>query len=93
MNIMGGDVITTIEDKTAPKEEIIKAISKEYKLSKRESVIVEMLARGRNYKYIENQLVISGHTVKTHVYHIYKKLDIHSQQDLLDMVDEALGKK
>lgn len=96
MNTMGGDVVSPIVDENDnqnKEEEAIEIIAKEYKLSKREHVIAEMLARGRNYKYIENKLVISGHTVKTHVYHIYKKLDIHSQQDLLDMVEDiAQGK-
>ena len=48
-----------------------------------------MLARGRNRAYIEENLVISRNTVNAHVKHIYNKLDIHSHQDLLDMVEVA----
>ena len=45
-----------------------------------------MLARGRDRTYIQEQLVISRNTVKSHVKHIYTKLDVHSQQDLIDLI-------
>ena len=47
------------------------------------------MARGRSGAYIAEHLVISQNTVKTHVKHIYAKLDAHSQQDVVDLVFEA----
>lgn len=64
-------------------------------LTKRETEILAMLARGRNGKFIEEHYVVSYNTVKTHVKHIYMKLDVHSQQELIDLVedlaDEGVG--
>ncbi|MFR5091378.1 MAG: response regulator transcription factor [Adlercreutzia equolifaciens] len=45
-----------------------------------------MFAKGRNLAYIQEELFISKSTVSTHRQHIYKKLGIHSQQELLDLV-------
>lgn len=65
----------------------IKAIVERHQLTPREEEILRYLARGRNTAYIQEKLVVSPHTVKTHVYNIYKKLDVHSQQQLIDLVD------
>lgn len=59
-------------------------------LTKQEERVFTMLARGRSYKHISDELYISVHTVKTHVYHIYQKLGIHSQQELIDLVESEL---
>ncbi len=64
------------------------AVAKLYQLSPRESEILAYLAKGRNAAYIQEELVISPHTVKSHIYNIYRKLDIHSQQKLMDFVEE-----
>lgn len=64
------------------------AIVKLYKLSPRESDVFRYLARGRNAVWIQQELVVSPHTVKSHIYNIYRKLDIHSQQKLMTFVEE-----
>ncbi|WP_165170386.1 helix-turn-helix transcriptional regulator [Adlercreutzia sp. ZJ242] len=64
------------------------AVAKLYQLSPRESDILKFLAKGRNAAYIQEKLTISPHTVKSHIYNIYRKLDIHSQQKLMDFVEE-----
>ena len=64
------------------------AVAKLYQLSPRETEILGYLARGRNAAYIQEALVISPHTVKSHIYNIYRKLDIHSQQKLMDFVED-----
>lgn len=56
-------------------------------LTPRESEIVRLLARGRNAPYIQEKLVLSRNTVKTHVANIYAKAGVHSQQDLIDAVE------
>lgn len=65
-----------------------KAVAELYQLSPRETDILEFLAKGRNAAYIQNKLTISPHTVKSHIYSIYRKLDIHSQQKLMDFVED-----
>lgn len=64
------------------------AVAKLYQLSPRETEILGFLAKGRNAAYIQDALVISPHTVKSHIYNIYRKLDIHSQQKLMDFVED-----
>ena len=63
------------------------AVARLYQLSPRESDILRFLARGRNASWIQEELTISPHTVKSHIYNIYRKLDIHSQQKLMDFVE------
>ena len=63
------------------------AVAELYLLSPRETDILKFLAKGRNAAYIQNKLCISPHTVKSHIYSIYRKLDIHSQQKLMDFVE------
>ena len=43
----------------------------------------------RNGPFIQEKLVLSRNTVKTHVANIYGKLGVHSQQELIDLVEEA----
>lgn len=65
------------------------AVAKEYSLSKRQTEVLHLLAKGRNAEYIQKQLVISPHTAKAHIYKIYQKTGSHSRQDLMDLVENA----
>lgn len=56
-------------------------------LTPREAEIVELLAHGRNGVRIQEMLVISRNTYKTHIRHIYDKLGVRDQQDIIDMVE------
>lgn len=60
---------------------------KTYGLTPREGEILFYLAKGRNAKYIADQLYVAERTVKTHTYHIYQKMGIHSQQEMIDIVE------
>ena len=55
-------------------------------LSPRERDVFAYLAQGYGSEYIAEQLGVSYHTVRAHVRSIYKKLDIHSREELLDKV-------
>lgn len=56
-------------------------------LTTREAEIFALLAQGRNARFIQEKLVVSYNTVKTHVSHIYTKLGIHTHQELIDLVE------
>lgn len=58
-------------------------IAEKHDFTPRESEVFQLLARGYNTESIADILVVSSSTVKTHVYRIYRKLDIHSQQDII----------
>lgn len=55
----------------------------EYNLSPRESEVFFLFVKGHSAKYISEQLVVSPHTVKTHIKRIYEKMDVHSKDELI----------
>lgn len=61
-------------------------VAREFGLTPREEEIVGMLARGRNGVRIQETLVISRNTYKTHIRHIYEKMGVHDQQEVIDLV-------
>ncbi len=64
-------------------------VAERYGLTPREVEVFVLLAKGRNAEYIASKLVVSPSTAKSHIYHIYRKLDINSQQRLMSLVDEC----
>lgn len=81
-----GGVVSVIDQKGVWKS-TLNGLARKHSLTPRESEILLFLAKGRNVKFISTKLVISEHTVKTHVYHIYRKLEISGLQELIDLVD------
>ena len=73
-----------------PHESPSSMIQQRFNLTPRETEIAELLLRGRSQVYIRDLLFISQNTVNSHVKSIYKKLDIHSKQELFDLA-ESLG--
>ncbi|WP_337368679.1 helix-turn-helix transcriptional regulator [Senegalimassilia faecalis] len=57
-----------------------------YGLSARELEILDLFAQGRSANWIAEHLTISKNTVRTHLRAIYSKLDVHSRQELLDLL-------
>ena len=53
-------------------------------LSEREMDVLELLADGKKGPQIANDLFISYSTVRTHLKSIYRKLDVHTRQELLE---------
>ena len=58
-------------------------------LGERESSILLLLARDRSPAEIAEQLFIAPGTVRAHVDHIYKKLDVHSREQLKQLVKDT----
>lgn len=58
----------------------------EYNLTKRESEILDLLAKGYRFKEIAKQLFVSIETVRSHIHHIYEKLQVSSRTDALNKV-------
>ena len=63
-------------------------LADEVRLTEREGELALLLAHGRNADFIAGELFISRNTVKTHARSIYRKLGIHSQQELIDAVEQ-----
>lgn len=64
-------------------------VGERYRLSPRQQDVLVYLAKGRNAEYIQKELTISSHTAKSHIYQIYRKLGVHSQQELIDLVEQT----
>ena len=47
-----------------------------------------LVSQSRDVPYIEQELVLSKSTVKTHIRHIYEKCGVSSRQDLLDLLQD-----
>ena len=62
-----------------------------YPLTQRELDIARLLVQGRSKSAIGEKLGLSESTVRTHGRHLYAKLDVHSRQQLIDLLEE-LGK-
>ena len=45
-----------------------------------------LYAQGRSRTFISSQLVISENTVRDHLKSIYRKLDVHNKQELIDLI-------
>lgn len=60
-----------------------------YGLSRREIEIMDLFAQGRSANWIADTLVISKNTVRSHLRAVYTKLDVHTRQELLDVLDDS----
>lgn len=65
----------------------VQVIVVESGITPREADTLALLTRGRNRKHISEELVVSEETVKSHTSSIYHKLGVHTQQELLDLVE------
>ena len=49
-----------------------------------------LLAQHKTISDIENELIVANGTVKAHIRHIYQKLDIHSREELFEILGTQL---
>ncbi len=54
-------------------------------LTKRETQILGLLAKGKSYTVIAGELFIHKETVKSHIKNIYAKLRVHSKADAIEI--------
>lgn len=64
-------------------------IAEEKRFTDREREILPYLAQGRNRRIIADKLFLSENTIKTYVSHIYAKLEVHTQQELIEYVQKV----
>lgn len=58
-----------------------------YGLSEREREVLALLAKGRGTPFVAEQLGLSQNTVKAYARSLYKKLGVHSREELMDLVE------
>jgi DNA-binding CsgD family transcriptional regulator len=61
-------------------------LCEEYHFSARERDIIQLVLIGKSNKEIEQELFISPHTVKNHIYHIFQKAGIKSRGQLVNLI-------
>ena len=61
-------------------------IGAQHGLTPRELEVMKLLCKGRTKSYIAETLYLTENTVRSHTKHLYTKLDVHSKQELMDLV-------
>lgn len=72
-----------------PRERLIMrcdAVAKEYGLTERESEMLLLIGQGKTRSQIEQELFLSQNTIKTHIRHLYAKLDVHSKEEACSLL-------
>ena len=77
----------------AAREAAIEDFAASYRLSPRETEVLGHLLSGRSAPAIAEKMVITTGTVKTHLVHIYKKMDVGGRQDVVDRFEAMLGRE
>jgi DNA-binding CsgD family transcriptional regulator len=57
-----------------------------FELTPRELEVFELLAQGNSKSYISEKLFLARETVKTHTRNLYRKMSLHSQEELIALV-------
>lgn len=61
-------------------------VQQNFRLSNRETEVMELLVRGNTVAHIAEELVVAENTIRTHSKRIYAKLAVHKRQELIDLV-------
>ena len=64
-----------------------RALRREYGLSNREADVLELIARGRDVARMAEALFVSENTVRSHCKSLYRKLGVHSRQEVFDLLE------
>lgn len=67
--------------------ELLGEIATKYNLSNRETEVLELLAEGWRAAAIAEKLVIAQSTAKNHMNRIYGKLGVHTQDELMRLIE------
>ena len=69
-------------------EERIDEIRERYRLTPREREFVELIYRGKSNKEIAEMLFLSESTVKTHIYNIFRKMEVRNRVSVISIINE-----
>lgn len=86
-NFLSGGVDTAAILRKEELEERCNEIAATYHLTAREKEVLILLAQHKTVGIIERELLVANGTAKAHVRHIYQKLNIHTRQELFDLLN------
>ncbi|MEM9102367.1 MAG: response regulator transcription factor [Pseudomonadota bacterium] len=78
-------LVSSMKDKHQTNEEQIEALKS---LTQRERAVIGLLTRGARNKEIATELNISAHTVKAHVYSIFKKTNSRNRVEVINWANQ-----
>ena len=72
-------------------EGIAREIANEHGLTPREADVMVLMAQGYSYQAIADELCLSLGTVQWHTKNVYRKLDVHTKQEVIAQVRAAMA--
>jgi DNA-binding CsgD family transcriptional regulator/MFS family permease len=63
-------------------------VGRYFRLTARETEVMELIARGNSVAHIAEELVVSENTIRTHSKRLYVKLNVHKRQEIMDLLEE-----
>ncbi len=83
----GGQSVDLTSAASPSHDDAIDLLIETYGLSTRESEVISEYSMGRSARFIADQMLLSEYTIKSHLRRAYAKLDIHSRQELLNLIE------
>ncbi|MBQ3466283.1 MAG: response regulator transcription factor [Firmicutes bacterium] len=68
-------------------QERIREVAEQYNLTKRERELVELIYQGKSNKDIAEELFLSESTVKTHIYNIFRKMNVKNRIEVICIIN------
>lgn len=84
---VSGDPLPESGDSPAHLALRVSELSQAHDLSPREEEVLQLLARRETMAQIEKDLFVARGTIKAHISHIYRKLDVHSRDELYRLLE------
>lgn len=84
----------TVEERLIAKrklEDRINKVCEDFGLTKREHELLELIYQGKSNKEIAEKLFLSESTVKTHIYNIFRKLDVKNRVEAIYIINGEEG--
>ena len=81
----------SIPPTVGPRKELkerIDEVQQQYRLTPREKEFVELIYRGKSNKEIAEMLFLSESTVKTHIYNIFRKMEVKNRVSVICIINE-----
>ena len=63
-------------------------IAEDFSLTRRKAELLPFIARGRSARVIADALFVSENTIRTHTRRILEKTDLHSKQQVIDLIEK-----
>ncbi len=76
-------------DGMSANERALQEIINQYQLTEREAEVLSLIAQGHSYKKVAEIMYVSQSTIQTHATNLYRKLGVHSKQEVIDLINKT----